>query len=106
MKVTFKQWECYAHGAYYPNDRMAIMLKEVGTNEPVATATVNLPDYDIPDETAFIKDYSENEGMVQSLIDADIIYPFLVGHAKSGYVDIPLYIITDEAIDKLFPKYV
>lgn len=46
------------------------------TNEegPIADATVNLPEAVLPDGAGFwIKDYSENTGIAQALIDAGVI---------------------------------
>jgi len=103
MKVTFKNWKCKAVGVYYSNDKKAIKLISVKDGEPIATATVNLSQYTLPDNEVFIKDYSENEGMTQSLIDADIILPDHVLAVKSGFVTIKSYILTSKAL-KLWQK--
>lgn len=39
----------------------------------IATCTVNMPDYMYYPDTTTIKNYSENKGMTQFLIDLDII---------------------------------
>lgn len=41
--------------------------------EPVATATVNLPEQRISAEEALVKSWSENEGMLESLVAAGIV---------------------------------
>ena len=73
MDVKFKHWHCYLKFGQYENGRTAIQLKEKATHQPIATATVNVPDFDLPDGLVIIKNWSENKGMTQSLIDAGII---------------------------------
>lgn len=41
--------------------------------EPLATATVNVPDWGPEDGCIMIKDWSENEGMMASLVDSGVI---------------------------------
>lgn len=41
--------------------------------EPLAVATVNLPDVELADGCILVKDWAENEGMFESLIDAGVI---------------------------------
>ena len=102
MKVKFKNWNCTAIGTFYGNYRKAIKLIDDIDGEMVAVATVNLPEHDIPDNCVFIKNYSENETMVKSMMEAGIIKPFNLGHAESGYVKIPLYMLTGEAVQELW----
>jgi len=88
--VKFKEWMCYlVFDKYRNNDRTAIQLYEVDTDEPVATATVNLPQVPLKENQVIIKDYSENEGMLLSLVMAGIISePIAV--VKSGFVECPI----------------
>jgi len=104
MKVTFKSWNCTAIGTYYGNYRKAIKLVDANDGEPVAIATVNLPDQDIPDNCVFIKNYSENASMVKAMLEAHIIKPFNLGFVQSGYVKIPLYMLTKEALYELWSE--
>lgn len=41
--------------------------------EPLCTATVCLEGFKAPQGHAFIKDYSENEGILKALVDANIV---------------------------------
>ena len=57
--------------------------------EPMATATVNMPCCGLNDGEICIKDYSENEGMLHSLLEAKIVQ--LAGRIiKSGFAEIPV----------------
>jgi len=53
--------------------------------EPYATATINDPDADLLDNEVIIKNYSENEGILEALEDAGILFPVYLlafGHAN------------------------
>jgi hypothetical protein len=65
--------ETYAHKADDAKDRIAIILEDISTAEQVAVATVNVPNEPLADDEVIIKDYSENEGMLHTLIMAKII---------------------------------
>ena len=104
MNVLFKSWNCTAIGTYYGNHRKAIKLVDAKTDEMIAVATVNLPDHSIPEDCVFIKNYSENETMVKSMMEAGIIKPFNLGFVQSGYVKIPLYMLTEKALYELWDQ--
>jgi hypothetical protein len=75
----------YHHGpvtiaeGHYGNKRLAWRILDANTGEPIVTATVNFPeckDARLDDGShVLIKDWSENEGTLQSLIDAGIVEP-------------------------------
>lgn len=57
----------------YENGATAISLFDPQDGEPLAVATVNLP-HEVPAPgRVFIKNYSENEGMVSALLQAGVI---------------------------------
>lgn len=58
---------------YQNNDRTAILLVDAETGELWTVATVNVPEENISDDEVIIKDWSENEGITDALIDAGII---------------------------------
>jgi DNA helicase HerA-like ATPase len=57
---------------YMENGTSALLLLDAN-GVTVATATSNLEDQDVPDDVVWIKDYSENEGVLQTLIENDIV---------------------------------
>jgi hypothetical protein len=76
--VRFKGYDCaLACGYYGTTGRLAIQLVEVGTGGRVATATVNVEEFDdiLADDEVFIKDYGENTGMMEALVAAGILEP-------------------------------
>lgn len=104
MKVIFKSWNCNAVGAYYSNGRKAIGLFDIDDHEPIATASVNIIKAMCPDNCIHVKNYAENEGMTDALIQAGIIEDVLINATKSGYVTIGLYRLTTKALVELWKE--
>lgn len=87
MKLKFRHWDCVIQKKTYSNNRIALQLVDAEDNDsPIAIATVNLPDEQLNDDEVFIKDYSENEGIYQTLVDAKVISE-AIGCAQSGFVE-------------------
>ncbi len=55
------------------NGHTALSLYDAKTGEPVATASLNMPHVPLPPNQVFIKDYSENAGMLKALAEAGIV---------------------------------
>ena len=88
-QVVFLGLTCDLHFAQYGNGRTAIQLNVAETGEPMATATVNIVDAHVEPGEVIIKDYSENEGMLKVLCDAEIISKPKRA-AKSGHIIAPI----------------
>lgn len=85
--VDFKNYKCEVSTSHYKNGRVALLLSEDG--QPITVATVNLPDEDLKPNEVAIKNYSENEGILDALIEAGIVEsPHDVRF--SGFVIIPI----------------
>ncbi len=100
-KMQFKNWKCHVVPSFYANGRKALMLHEDGSL--CATATVNVVAHSCEDNCVYIKDYSENEGMVDALVESGLIKPQAVHFVSSGYVTIGMYELTKKTLD-LFDK--
>lgn len=82
MIVQFKNYTCETEWGQYVGGKIALKLMDgdpEGFGEQVATATVNLHDpappsniWD-PKKQIWIKNWSENEGMYEALIQAGVI---------------------------------
>jgi len=84
----------------YNNGRTAIELLEMDPAYgyfPYATATVNVPDVLLADNEVLVKDYSENEGVLDFLIKYNIVTPTPNG-VHSGFVWLPVAILNDESV--------
>ena len=87
--VEFCGEQCRVEKAVYGNGRLALRLVIDGTGEPMATATANLVDEKCGPNQAFIKDYSENNGILDALIAAKIVRDTGVKR-WAGYCSYPL----------------
>lgn len=93
--VLHTAWEEYATGG--------LCLRLLMNDEELwGTATVQCAETKyLPLFSAFVKDYSENEGMTAALIDAGIIEATPVAQHRSGYVILYAYRFTPEAIKEI-----
>ena len=97
MKMRFMNWDCNIVKTHYTNGRIALQLvataddldNDVYEGEPIAMASVNLPEVSIAADEVFIKDYSENEGMLMALVKAGIVKD-TGRRVQSGFVSIPV----------------
>lgn len=73
--------ECSLYKSHYTNNNAnALMLVETETEEPFMTPSVNLPDMHLKPDEVIIKNYSENQGILDILINENIVLPLkLVG---------------------------
>ena len=99
MQVNFSGYQCNLSFGQYRNGAKAISLVSVTDGSPVAVATVNVERHSLNDNEVLIKDYSENTGMLKALQEANVIDDVLLDVIESGYVEIPCYSLTDEALE-------
>ena len=74
--VQFQGWNCAIKKEMYKNGVTALVLYDVNDGEEVLTATVNLPEHQLQeakDDLTFIKNWSENEGILECLIENKIV---------------------------------
>jgi hypothetical protein len=71
--VKFKRWTGVIEKAKYGNGRTALTLINPISGNIIAVATVNIPSEKIEDDEVIIKNYSENEGMLDALVAAGIV---------------------------------
>ena len=93
MKITLcgRTWDVRLIWANYTNDNVAIQAAD--DDGPVAVLTVN-PGFKVPETQVVIKDYSENQGALKSLIDAGVISE-PVAYVETGWVTCPICRILD-----------
>lgn len=72
--IQFKTYKCkVSYSKYITNQRISITLVDYDDDYPIAVATVNIPEENLDYNEVAIKNWSENEGILQTLIDAGII---------------------------------
>jgi hypothetical protein len=95
MRITLK------HAVYGKGQEVVLLLTRYGNGnrslelhtlegEPFMRASVN-PGRLLADNHIAIKDWSENEGIVQDLIDAKVISPHAIDVFTSGFVSAFIY---------------
>jgi len=95
MEVKFKEWLCNVEKHKYSNGRLALRLTDIEDGSPIATATINIPEYPLGEGFVIVKDYSENEGMLDALTKAGIVQ-HTGGTITSGYITAPICIYTGD----------
>ena len=88
--VEFMGFKCFlVKQKYDTNGRTALQLIDQEDGGPVAIATTNLPEEELGENELFIKNYSENEGMLDCLVDAGYVEA-TERTVRSGFVTIPV----------------
>ena len=93
--MKFKKWDCAVELGQYSNGRLAISLVsahsdedlDIYQGEPIATATVNVPEITVNASQVIIKDYSENEGILKFLQDNGFVSEKTKTHSL-GFVEV------------------
>lgn len=98
--MKYKKWEVELMVGKYNNGRTALQLMDAEDYQPVATCTVNLPDEKLEEDEAFIKDWSENEGILEWLKTQGIVEE-VIGQAQTGFVQAPKVKLNMKKIEEL-----
>jgi hypothetical protein len=89
LKTQYETYNVSLEFGKYNNGRTAIELIDLEDGCPVMMATVNLPDVSLSDDEVIIKNYSENEGVLEFLIENGIVSKPL-RTVSSGWVTCPI----------------
>lgn len=89
LKTKYSEDDVVLKFRKYSNHRTAIELISVTDGYPVMVATVNVPDEILEDGEIIIKNYSENEGLLEFLQSNGIVGP-TKRHVRSGWVLLPV----------------
>jgi hypothetical protein len=71
--VQFEGFNCTLLKGEYQEGGIALQLVDAEDGEPVATPTIFLPEVSLEKDEILIKSYSENEGMMESLMIQGVI---------------------------------
>lgn len=93
--VHFKTWKCVPIIRHYSNGAIAVQLVHHEEGDPIATATVNIPDTILPEGDILIKNWSENAGIYQALYSAGYIGT-VKDRIPTGYVHALQVSMTDK----------
>ena len=87
--IKFKKWDCKLEFSMYVNKRLRIDLVDAENYTQIATVTKNLPNEDIKPNQVIIKSYNGNEGMIDTLMNANIVSR-PIRWVASGHVLMPV----------------
>jgi hypothetical protein len=88
--VRFNGHNCVVRAQRYASTgHTALSLYDAKRGTFVAGASLNLPDLPLSPKRVFIKDYSENEGMLKALQEAGIVKPMGV-YVPTGVGSLPV----------------
>jgi len=88
IKLSFAEYSnCYIKIQKYSNGQPALVIYQDG--EVLLKASVNVQNYIPPKGFICIKNWSENEGILESLIENQVIDPPQV-FIPSGFVEVPV----------------
>jgi|10_taG_2_1085330.scaffolds.fasta_scaffold29886_4 hypothetical protein len=97
MLVEFDVYTCEVVATYYYNSgKKAIHLIDHEDGYPVAQATTCIDEIEVEPDQIIIKDYAENTGIAEALIEAGIINKEPDVVYADRYVTFPVYSLTDE----------
>jgi len=88
IKTKYGMWRAQIHWRYYENSRRAMELI-TKDGEVICVATINIPEVDVPDGHVLIKNWSENEGVLESLLENGVIEDTGI-RIPTGYVEAAL----------------
>tara|TARA_Y100000389_G_scaffold204576_1_gene258094 strand:- start:1054 stop:1359 length:306 start_codon:yes stop_codon:yes gene_type:complete len=89
--VKFKDFDCIAKlSKYSDTNQPSLRLIDKEDGLPVANASLNLSNYPLSEGCIFIKDYSENSGMLSALQAANIIGKVEAEYPLSQFVNVQM----------------
>lgn len=96
FKTKYGTYEdCQFNTGYYNNGNRALSVTSA-TEGPICICSVN-PEKEVPDDCLAVKNYSENAGMADTLIEMGVIGE-KVDEIPSVYVTIPVYKLTEKGL--------
>lgn len=107
--LSFNGYDCYIKQSHYNvggRTSLSLVCAKTGDyfhkGDPIAHITVNIPDEDIPGGTIVVKDYAENAGMLDLLLQAGIVGK-PVSRLKTGFVTVPVCPFNQNICDQYKP---
>lgn len=103
-KITFRENELVVmQTKYMDNDNLALILiteedlENGGSYEAIITVNT---DQTLPNDCAYVKDYSENSGMLEAIQKGGLVDEVL-GSKPSGFVELPLVKFNLEGVESV-----
>lgn len=91
---------CYFRNALYNNGNLAVLI-ENETEGPICRVTVNLC-VECPEDCIVVKNYSENSGMDQWLIEQGFVESEPVKYVNNEFISCPMFKLTKKGKEYIF----
>lgn len=99
-KMSYKQYKAVVvRSKYMNNDNLALMLIDEKDGSLITKITVNTEEK-LPEGFGYVKNYSENEGIMEVLQEEGLIKE-VFGYKQMGWVTVPLVEFDLEGVDEL-----
>lgn len=99
-KMNYKQYKAVViQSKYVNNDNLALMLIDEKDGSLITKITVNTEEK-LPEGFGYVKNYSENEGIMEVLQEEGLVKEVL-GYKRMGWVTVPLVEFDLEGVDEL-----
>ena len=99
-KMSYKQYKAVViRSKYVNNDNLALMLIDEKDGSLITKITVNTEEK-LPEGFGYVKNYSENEGIMEVLQEEGLIKKVL-SYKQMGWVTVPLVEFDLEGVDEL-----
>jgi hypothetical protein len=100
LKMEWHGWDCILQKGRYIDNSIAILLFDAHDGEPVSKATVAIDGANLKENQIIVKDYSENEGMLDALISIGLVTS-VERWIETGYVRVPVCNIDPAKLDEI-----
>lgn len=91
--------ETYLDHIYYENGRKALVLVKKKDRQPFSVLSINLPHHPLEEDEIAIKTWSENDWVLEFLLENEIVFP---PHRciPNGFVVVPICRLPPGELDK------
>lgn len=89
LKTPYSEYDVILSWGKYGNGRRALEIIDSEDGCPVMVATVNIPEVPLAENEVIIKNYSENEGVLEFLQENGIVGP-VKRQVGTGFVSCPV----------------
>ena len=100
LKMRYREWDCILQKGRYIDNSIAILLVDAHDGEPITKATVAIDGANLRENQITVKDYSENEGMLDALIGIGLVTG-VERRVQSGWVSVPVCNIDPAKLEEI-----
>lgn len=100
LKMKWHRWDCVLQKGRYIDNSIAILLIDEHNGGPVGKATVAIQGANHKDNQIVVKDYSENEGMLDALKGIGLVTN-VERWIETGWVKVPVCNIDPAKLDEI-----